>query len=110
MRTGVYNRESDRTLVVVAYILHLIGAVAGVTSLIGLALNYFHDSSPHSLVENHHRWMIRSFWWAVVWMVVGWITSVILIGWVIMGLAWLWYLYRHVRGLLAVLSGDRLPS
>jgi uncharacterized membrane protein len=103
------SSDSDRSIVIVAYILHLIGAIVGVTSLIGLAINYFHDSRKDWLVENHHRWMIRSFWWALVWMVVGWVTTVLLIGWLILGAVWLWYLYRHIRGLIAALSDQPLP-
>jgi len=36
-RTSV---EGDRTLVLVSYVLHLIGAVAGLTSIVGLVINY----------------------------------------------------------------------
>lgn len=53
--------------------------------------------------------MIRSFWWALVWTVIGWVTTVLLFGWLILGVVWLWYLYRHIRGLIAVLSDQPLP-
>ncbi len=32
--------ESERTFVLVTYVLHLVGAVTGITSIIGLILNY----------------------------------------------------------------------
>ena len=32
--------EGERTLVLVAYVLHLVGAVAGLTSIVGLIINY----------------------------------------------------------------------
>ena len=111
MRTGMSHvHTTDRALVVVAYVLHLIGAIAGITSLIGLVINYFHDNRINSLADTHHRWMIRSFWWALLWIVIGWLTTVLLFGWVILGVAWLWYLYRHVRGLLALLADRPLPA
>jgi len=109
MHSRVVSRDSERSIVVVAYVLHLLGAITGITSLIGLAINYFHDSRTDWLVENHHRWMIRSFWWALVWTVIGWVTTVLLFGWLILGVVWLWYLYRHIRGLIAVLSDQPLP-
>jgi len=101
--------EGDRTLVLVAYVLHLVGAVAGITSLIGLIINYVKRDRYDELFDSHHRWMIRSFWWGVLWVIVGCITIFILIGWVILFLAWLWYLYRHVRGLVALINGEPMP-
>ena len=102
--------ESDRTLVLVAYVLHLVGAIAGLPSLIGLLLNYLKRSECSEPLASHHRWMIRSFWWALLWVILGAVLTLLLVGWVIMGLAWLWYLYRHIRGLIALVNGAALPD
>lgn len=101
--------EGDRTLVVVSYVLHLIGAVAGLTSIIGLVINYLKRDRYDDLFDSHHAWMIRSFWWALLWVVVGVVTIIFLIGWVILFLTWVWYIYRHVRGLIALLNGEPMP-
>jgi uncharacterized membrane protein len=101
--------EGDRTLALVAYVLHLVGAIAGITSIIGLIINYVKRDRYDDLFDSHHGWMIRSFWWAVVWIVIGCITIFILIGWVILFLVWLWYIYRHVRGLIALINGEPMP-
>lgn len=44
MHSRVLSRDSERSIVVIAYVLHLLGAIVGITSLIGLAINHFHDS------------------------------------------------------------------
>ncbi len=103
------NVEGDRTLVVVAYVLHLAGAVIGVTSIVGLIINYVKRDDYDELFVSHHAWMIRSFWWALFWSVIGLITALILIGWAILFVVWAWYLYRHVRGLIAFLNGHPMP-
>lgn len=104
------NPEQDRTLVLAAYVLHLVGAVAGVPSLIGLLINYLKRGDCAEPMASHHRWMIRSFWWALLWVVLGAVLTLLVIGWAVMGLAWLWYLYRHVRGLIALVNGDLMPG
>jgi uncharacterized membrane protein len=101
--------EGDRTLLLVAYVLHLFGAIAGFTSIVGLIINYVKRDSRDELFDSHHRWMIRSFWWAILWIVIGCITLIILIGYVILFGVWVWYLYRHVRGLIAFLNGEPMP-
>ena len=101
--------ESDRTLAVVAYALHLFGVIAGIPSIVGLIINYVKRNDYDELFDSHHSWMIRSFWWAILWCVLGFVTLVIGVGFVIFFLAWLWYIYRHVRGLLALLNGEPMP-
>ena len=76
--------EGDRTLAVVAYVLHLVGAVAGITSIAGLIINYVKRDDYDELFDSHHAWMIRSFWWAILWCVLGVVTIVIVIGWAIL--------------------------
>ncbi len=110
MRAESIDFRSDRTIALIAYGLHLFGAIAGVTSIIGLVLNYMSRNQYDEALASHHRWMIRSFWWALFWIVIGIITWVLMIGWVICFLAWVWYVYRHVRGLVALLNRDSLPA
>ncbi len=104
------SAEGDRTLVLVAYILHLVGAVAGLTSIVGLIVNYLRRDRYDEILASHHAWMIRSFWWALLWGVIGFITIVILVGWAILLFVWIWYIYRHVRGLIALVNGEPMPS
>ena len=101
--------ESDRTLALVAYALHLFGAIAAIPSIVGLIINYVKRDGYDELFDSHHAWMIRSFWWAILWCVLGLVTFLIGVGVVILVLAWLWYIYRHVRGLIALLNGEPLP-
>jgi uncharacterized membrane protein len=101
--------EAERTVIVAAYILHLVGAVTGVASIIGLVLNYVRRGRYGELSDSHHNWMIRSFWWAILWLVIGFVLRLIVIGWAVMGVTMLWYIYRHVRGLISFVNGQPLP-
>lgn len=104
------NADTERTVVLVCYVLHLFGAIAALPSVIGLVLNYLKRAEAGELLGTHHDWMIRSFWWAVLWLLVGYATLLFLIGWAILGLSWLWYVYRHVRGLINFLNGEPMPG
>jgi uncharacterized membrane protein len=110
MTTTETGLQADRTLVFVAYVLHLVGAIAGVTSIAGLIVNYVQRGHTDEVIDSHHRWMIASFWWGLLWIVIGFLTIVLVVGWVILFLAWLWYIYRHVRGLIALVNGEPLPA
>lgn len=102
-----------RMLVLISYILHLLGSIAGLPSLIALVINYVKRDDPPPF-NSHHRWMIRTFWWTMLWLALGFLMMVTIIlfplSWLVFGLAWLWWVYRHVRGLIALLDGGRMPS
>ena len=109
MNTIATNVEADRTLTLAAYVLHLVGAVAGITSIIGLILNYLKRGQSGEVMDSHHTWMIHSFWWAILWCVIGVLTVFIGVGVVILVVAWIWYIYRHVRGLIVLANGEPMP-
>ena len=102
----------QRMMALISYILHLVGSVTAVPSLIGLIINYMKRNRQVPL-HSHHRWMIRTFWWTIAWFVLGWILTITVIlipvAWIVFGLAWLWWIYRHVRGLVGLLDGRDMP-
>jgi uncharacterized membrane protein len=70
----------------VAYALHAMGAFGFVLGpLVGLIINYVRrDADAAGFIASHHRWLIRTFWWTLVWYVL--CIAVILAGaWPIIG-------------------------
>lgn len=83
----------------------------GALSFIPLILNYIkRPETDGTFVHSHHSWQIRSFWWYVVWMAVGWVLFVTIIGilfaWIVWGGAWLWKAYRLIRGFIALNANE----
>lgn len=110
MSVSSANIQTDRMMAVVAYILHLIGSVTGLLSIGALILNYFRQNEYSGGLASHHRYMIRTFWWTLLWLVIGWCTRFMFIGWVLCIAAWCWYVYRHIRGLVALANGERMSA
>ena len=54
-----------------------------------------------TLYESHFRWQIRSFWWCVLWGVVGvMLIPLAFIGFAVLWVLGIWMLYRIVKGWL----------
>ncbi|MGD8378431.1 MAG: hypothetical protein PVJ40_05620 [Gammaproteobacteria bacterium] len=100
------SERDDRLWAVASYILHLLGAVFGLPSLIGLVINYLKEGVSGPVLDSHHAWMIRTFWWSLAWGVLAVVTWFVGVGILIAALVWLWFMYRHIRGLI-VLSNNR---
>jgi uncharacterized membrane protein len=102
------NVESDRAVTLLAYTLHLVGSVTALPSIVALVLNYLKREDSGELLNSHHRYMIGTFWWALAWVLIGWISTILLIGWLVLALVWVWYVYRHVLGLVRLANGESM--
>lgn len=103
------SRRSDpaRNLAVAVYILQgLAFFMGGFTALIGVIINYVKlDDIRNTWVEAHFRWQIRTFWIGLFWVIVGFVTLFLIIGWLILLGVAIWLIYRIVKGALALNDG-----
>jgi uncharacterized membrane protein len=116
-----------------AYALFGVGAIAGLVSsgfpviaplmgiigIIGVIICYVkRDDAAGTWLASHFRWLIRTFWFSLLWAVIGWVVlltlGLILIGIPIAILIWavaaLWVIYRVVRGYLAFNDSKPIPG
>lgn len=103
----------DRTVMHVLYGLHTVAwASMGSLALIAVIVNYIKRADEHdALYASHHNYMIATFWWTILWLVVTgplWFLFFVpgMIAWTIVGL---WYLYRCIKGWMRFGDG-RLPN
>ena len=92
----------------------VIAFLSGWPSIIAVILNYVKRSDVRgTFLESHFRWQIRTFWFALLWVVIAAMLFITLIGipiaWVLWVLVGLWVLYRIVRGWLTLLGGRPMP-
>ena len=93
--------EANRTITQVIYALHAAALISGVTMLIAAILHYVkRDDVVGTMYESHFRWQIRTFWFVILWCVIAVITLPVIIGFFIGGAAYVWYIYRVIKGWL----------
>ena len=88
------------------------GFLGSVPSIIAVIINYLkRGSARDSWAASHYRWQIRTFWFALLWLVIAILLAVTVVGAPIgLGLilvVTLWLIYRIARGWLRLL--DRQP-
>lgn len=59
-------------------------------------------------LESHFTWQIRTFWASLLWLAVGTIAALILVGYLVLGLGFLWFLYRVIKGWLRLNDGKAM--
>ena len=109
----IYGLHALSILIGLTSAITIVGAfVFGIPSIIAVILNYVYQPSVHgSFLESHFRWQIRTFWFALLWIVIGLMLFVTLIGiplaWILCIAAGIWVIYRVARGWLTL--QDRKP-
>jgi uncharacterized membrane protein len=103
---------SNRTVMHILYGMHTVAwASMGTLAVIALIVNYIARSDEtDGLFREHHSYMIRTFWWTMLWLLVTAPLFLLLFmpgafAWSIVGF---WYLYRCIKGWLRF-SNNRLP-
>ena len=97
--------KSRRTITIVVYVLQALAFFIGITGLIAIIVNYVKRADMQGTwLASHFRWQIRTFWFGLLWGLVGVLLLKIYIGALIALANVVWVIYRIVRGLLAVID------
>ncbi len=116
------------TLTHVMYALHAFSAITGMMtaalvvtafltgwpSIIAVIMNYVkRGEAAGTLLDSHFRWQMRTFWYALLWVVIGCMLIVTIVGALIgvplLLVVGLWVLYRIVRGWINLANRKPMP-
>jgi uncharacterized membrane protein len=121
-------RQGLVTLTHVLYALHAFSAVMGLLgttfiltafltgwpSIIAVIINYIKRNDVRgTYLDSHFSWQLRTFWYALLWVLVIGLLIITLIGipiaWVVAIVVGIWVLYRIIRGWMNLVSGQPMP-
>ncbi|MEM7565238.1 MAG: hypothetical protein AAF353_19695, partial [Pseudomonadota bacterium] len=82
------------------YVLQALSFVTGgLTAVIGIILNYVKGEEIRgSWLESHFRWQKATFWFGLLWTLLGMLSIPLLIGYLVLPLVTVWLIYRIARG------------
>lgn len=111
------GRPVSTTGLHILYILHAIAPFTLWTfSLVAVIMGAFmRDSARGTYLESHYSWLLRTFCWGLLWLViVTVIFTLTIVGIFILFIPWailtVWYLYRVIRGWLRLNEGRSAPT
>jgi uncharacterized membrane protein len=103
--------EKLRTITTVVYALQALGFLNGITWIVAVVINYVKKEEVQGTwLESHFRWQIRTFWFGLLWGVIGAVLALVLVGFAILFAAAVWIVYRIVKGWLYLIDGKPLPT
>ena len=110
---GIYALHALSLLTGILGAATVVGAfLFGWPSIIAVILNYVKRGDVRGTwLESHFRWQIRTFWYGLLWVglcllfILGTLGIGILIAWLPLAFVGIWFIYRIVRGWLALKDG-----
>ncbi|MDX1374533.1 MAG: hypothetical protein R3357_03145 [Burkholderiales bacterium] len=102
--------DSLRTLTAVIYGLQAGAFVIGLSAIVAVVINYVkREEVAGTWLESHFRWQIRTFWFGLLWGMLGALLYIVFVGWLILMADAVWIVYRIVKGWLNLNDGRPMP-
>ncbi len=90
------------------YALQALAFFVGLTYIVALIINYVKlPDVAGTWLASHFRWQIRTFWFSLLWLVLGGVTLILVVGYFVWLANAVWVIYRIVKGWLSL--NDRKP-
>lgn len=109
MELDLNKTAENKKYVFSVYILQALSFVLGITAILGVIINYIkYDDVKGSWLESHFQWQKNTFWYGLLWVVLGTLTTGILIGWVVLFATSIWLIYRIAKGWIYLVDGKQM--
>ena len=94
-------QEEDTTedLAKIIYILYLVGLVFGVTGIAGVVMAYINEDDAPDWLKTHYQFQIRTFWIGALYIFIGTLLSLVLIGYLVLLFWMVWLIIRSIKGM-----------
>ena len=100
-----------KNITMAVYALQAVSFLFVITFVIAMMVNYIkQDDVRGTWLESHFRWQLRTFWFSLPWFVLGVLTYIFIIGWIMIVVTALWLIYRILKGWLNLYDNKAMYS
>lgn len=93
------EKSSTEDTAKIVYFLYLASVIFGITGVIGVVMAYINRSDAPPWLESHYQFQIRTFWIGVLMMLVGFVLTFVLVGFLVFLFWVVWLIVRCVKGM-----------
>ncbi|MHB1399190.1 MAG: DUF4870 family protein [Trichloromonadaceae bacterium] len=95
----IQRLQSLERMTLVIYALQAASIFFGVSLIAAVIVNYIkRDDVLGTWLASHFRWQIRTFWYTLLWLGLGCLLFIVVIGYFILIAAGIWLIYRVAKG------------
>lgn len=110
-KDGNTVQASSLFTVKIVYFLYLASLVVGITGIVGLIMAYINkEPKAGDVACNHYRYQIRTFWIGMLYGLISLLLMLVVVGFVLVLLLYIWMIIRCVKGLKAAERGEPIEN
>jgi uncharacterized membrane protein len=103
------SKDSIKSITTLVYALQAASFLVGITYLAAIVLNYIkRDQTSGTIYESHFRWQMRTFWFSLLWGIIGFASALLIIGYFVLLANAIWIIYRIIKGWLRLAEGQEM--
>lgn len=106
----IIESESTIKMVKVIYILNFIGIIFPVALILALIFAYVFQDDAKDYLRSHFRYQIRGFWINLLYFVIAGLLCLVVVGFVLLVIATLWWIIRNAKGLKAAMNKREIAN
>ena len=95
------NKQASKELTMahIVYLLQAIGFFFPITLIAAVIIDYIKkDDVTEPWLASHYRWQIQTFWYGLIFAMIGAVLVLLLVGYIILLGVMIWMVYRVVKG------------
>lgn len=105
------GNESERSTLLITYVLHALAPFTALSAIVAVIISHIKVGQTQSaFIRSHHSWLIRTFWWGLLWFAISSVLVFVLIGFIGYVVVGLWWLYRTVYGFVNYNEKKSMPA
>ncbi|MCF6298838.1 MAG: hypothetical protein L3J01_03060 [Thiomicrorhabdus sp.] len=110
MPSNPENPKPDTTFPMIIYALYLASFIIPFTALVGVIMAYINKSDENTFLQSHYQFQIRTFWIGLLYLIIGSLLTLILIGWLVLLFYAIWLIIRCVKGFKYLNNQQPIPN
>ena len=108
--TPVPAGEQGQGTAMLVYVLLLASIVLWVTGVVGVVIAYVYKDDAPEWLKSHYRLQIRTFWISFLYIILGMLLLVVLVGYAVLVFWLIWFLVRCIKGIRYLNRGQAYPN
>ncbi|MAK45322.1 MULTISPECIES: membrane protein [Spongiibacter] len=110
MTQAAMPSSSAENMAKVVYVLYLVSLVFGITAIVAVVIAYINRDDCAPWLRSHYQFQIRTFWIGALYVTLGTVLSLVLVGWLILFFCLIWLVVRCIKGLKALDAREPYPD
>ena len=107
---AVEIKKSTEGTARLVYILYLVGIAIGFTGIVAVIMAYVYRGDAPDWLKSHYDFQIRTFWIGALYIFVGVVLSMVLVGYLILLFWVIWLVVRCIKGMKALEEKTAPPN